>query len=136
MPRGPARLALQGEITPTRFGEVGRPYRVRRRDDGRKVALCSAFDRLYWPGRAIYAGHALQNRVSLYAGDFERRVAVFDGAHFPVNDVAFHPSEPWLAIGTGSYDGGYLFEGDLFVCQRLLVGTIDGRLLLYALDGA
>jgi hypothetical protein len=127
MPRAPARLALQGEVTPTRFGEVGRPYRVRRSDDGERVALCSAFDHLYWPGRAIYAGHTLRNRVSLYAGNFENLLAVFDGAHFPINDIAFHPSEPWLAIATGSYDGGYLFEGDLFLwnwqsgeCRSLL----------------
>ncbi len=122
-----ARLVPIREITPTRFGEVGRPYRLRRRDDGAMVALCSAFDLLYWPGRATYEGHALRNRVSLYADDFDRRVAVFDAAHFPINDVAFHPSEPWLAIGTGSYDGGYLFEGELFLwnwetgeCRSLL----------------
>lgn len=127
MPRTRARLAFKGEVTPTRFGEVGRPYRVRRSDDGRMVALCSAFDHLYWPGRAIYAGHTLRNRVSLYAGDFENLVAVFDGAHFPINDIAFHPFEPWLAIATGSYDGGYLFEGDLLLwnwqsgeCRSLL----------------
>lgn len=122
-----SRLVHVREITPTRFGEVGRPYRIRRRDDGQVVALCSSFDLLYWPGRATYNGHTLRNRISLYAGDFERRVAVFDGAHFPINDVAFHPSEPWLAIGTGRYDGGYLFEGELLLwnwetgeCRSLL----------------
>src|SRR5262245_30456957 len=56
--RARARLTLHGEIAPSRFGEVGRPYLIRRRDDGRAVALCSAFDLLYWPGRATYEGHA------------------------------------------------------------------------------
>jgi hypothetical protein len=96
----------QAEITPKRFGEVGRPYRVVRHEDDRLAAICSAFDPLYWPGRALYDGHALRHRVSLYSSDFHHRVAVFDAAGFPINDLAFHPSEPWLAVATGSYDGG------------------------------
>ena len=41
-----ARLNLEQEVTSQRFGEVGRPYLIRRSDDGKMVALCSAFDRL------------------------------------------------------------------------------------------
>jgi hypothetical protein len=54
------------------------------------------------------------HRVSLYSGDLKQRIAVFDGARFPVNAVAFHPWQPWLAIGTGIYDGGYFFQGELW----------------------
>ncbi|HVK74445.1 MAG TPA: PQQ-binding-like beta-propeller repeat protein [Kofleriaceae bacterium] len=57
----------------------------------------------------------MTNRISLYTGDLERRLATFDHARFPINDVAFHPTASWLAIGTGSYDGGYQFEGELFL---------------------
>jgi WD40 repeat protein len=32
---------------------------------------------------------------------------------YPVNDVAFHPTETLLVIGTGSYDGGAFYEGEL-----------------------
>ena len=127
MARSHARLVLQAEITPKRFGEVGRPYRVVRQEADRLAAICSAFDSLYWPGRALYDGHALRHRIGLYSSDFQSRVAVFDAARFPVNDLAFHPSEPWLAIATGSYDGGYMFEGELLLwnwetgeCRSLL----------------
>ncbi|AUG80919.1 hypothetical protein CFP65_6255 [Kitasatospora sp. MMS16-BH015] len=36
-------------------------------------------------------------------------------AEHPVNALAFHPSLPLLAVGTGEYDGGYLFEGELLL---------------------
>ena len=39
--------------------------------------------------------------------------AACDAPRLPVNDVAFHPGQPVIAIGAGSYDGGYLFEGEL-----------------------
>ncbi|WP_273653346.1 hypothetical protein [Cellulomonas fimi] len=31
----------------------------------------------------------------------------------PANDVAIHPSGTLVAVGTGAYDGGYSFEGEL-----------------------
>jgi hypothetical protein len=34
-------------------------------------------------------------------------------ARFPVHALAFHPTLPLLAIGTGQYDGGYFFRGEL-----------------------
>src|SRR5439155_9864349 len=33
--------------------------------------------------------------------------------HWPVNTVAFHPGLPLVAIGSGAYDGGWLYEGEL-----------------------
>ncbi|MFC9825169.1 hypothetical protein ACFWG6_32040 [Streptomyces erythrochromogenes] len=32
-----------------------------------------------------------------------------------VQAMAFHPTRPLLAVGTGSYDGGYFFSGDLLL---------------------
>jgi hypothetical protein len=78
-------------------------------------AVTSTFDRLYWPGRALYSGHQLRERVCIYGPGLADRRSVFDEACFPVNDVAFHPSKPWVAIATGSYDGGYQFEGELWL---------------------
>jgi hypothetical protein len=64
------------------------------------------------------------------AGDFvheSRRatVAVYDigdltcravlPSRYPVHALAFHPTLPLLAVGTGSYDGGYFFEGELLL---------------------
>jgi hypothetical protein len=34
---------------------------------------------------------------------------------FPVHALAFHPTAPLLAVGTGKYDGGYCFEGELLL---------------------
>ncbi|MYS23617.1 MULTISPECIES: PQQ-binding-like beta-propeller repeat protein [unclassified Streptomyces] len=34
---------------------------------------------------------------------------------WPVNAVALHPLLPVAAVGTGSYDGGYAFEGELLL---------------------
>ncbi|MFE4176854.1 hypothetical protein ACFRR7_33240 [Streptomyces sp. NPDC056909] len=36
--------------------------------------------------------------------------------------MAFHPGPPLLAVGTGSYDGGYSFEGELLLLD-LEAGT-------------
>jgi len=82
---------------------------------GDHVALAGSFDRMYWPGRAAYFGHSPRYRLSLYDARTRKRVGCFDAARFPINAVAFHPSEPVIAVGAGSYDGGYMFEGELVV---------------------
>lgn len=79
------------------------------------MAVCSDFNLLFWPARATYQGHHLRHRVSLYSGSLDQRIAVFDRARFPINDVAFHPVKSLALIATGAYDGGYCFEGDLWL---------------------
>ncbi|MFJ1754538.1 hypothetical protein [Kitasatospora sp. NPDC088134] len=36
---------------------------------------------------------------------------------YPVNALAFHPDAPLLAVGTGEYDGGYAFLGELLLIR-------------------
>ncbi|WP_327241506.1 hypothetical protein [Streptomyces sp. NBC_01320] len=36
-------------------------------------------------------------------------------SHYPVQAMAFHPTLPLLIVGTGRYDGGYFFEGELLL---------------------
>src|SRR5450432_2280982 len=108
-------LVVEAELTPARFAEVGRLAGAYRSDHGSVVALASDFELLYWPARAIYQGHRLRHRVSLYSSDLAVRLGVFDGARFPINDLAFHPNLPLVAIATGSYDGGWFFEGELLL---------------------
>ncbi|MFD8482869.1 hypothetical protein [Kitasatospora sp. NPDC059673] len=36
-------------------------------------------------------------------------------SHYPVHALAFHPELPLLAIGTGCYDGGHSFNGELLL---------------------
>lgn len=78
------------------------------------AAVASVFPLLATPrARAAYGGAALRYRVGLYRQGEPAPFAVYDALRLPVNDVAFHPTEPVVVIGAGSYDGGYLFEGDL-----------------------
>lgn len=78
------------------------------------AAVASVFPLLATPrARAAYGGAALRYRVGLYRQGEPAPIAVYDALRLPVNDVAFHPTEPVVVIGAGSYDGGYLFEGDL-----------------------
>lgn len=80
------------------------------------AAVASEFPLLANPrARAAYGGRTLRYRVALYRRDCLVPFAVFDDLDFPVNDVGFHPSGTTVVIGAGSYDGGYLFEGDLVV---------------------
>jgi hypothetical protein len=50
----------------------------------------------------------------VYRVDDLRCVHLFT-SRWPVNAFAFHPSLPLLAVGTGSYDGGYAYEGQLLI---------------------
>lgn len=80
--------------------------------------MASAFPLLANPrARAAYGGQVLRYRVALYRRGSPVPFAAFDGLRHPVNDVAFHPAHSVVAIGSGSYDGGYLFEGDLQVWE-------------------
>lgn len=78
------------------------------------AAVASVYPLLVNPrARAAYGGAALRYRVGLYRRGDPVPFAACDALRLPINDVAFHPTKPVIAIGAGSYDGGYLFEGDL-----------------------
>ncbi|MBD0695117.1 hypothetical protein [Streptomyces sp. CBMA123] len=58
--------------------------------------------------------------------DEAKTVGVFDvtdrarrrwliSSQYPVHAMAFHPVRPLLAVGSGDYDGGYHFEGELLL---------------------
>jgi hypothetical protein len=46
---------------------------------------------------------------------------------WPVNALAFHPTLPLLAVGSGAYDGGYFYDGELLLVN-LLTGTTESVL--------
>ena len=80
------------------------------------LAIASTFPLLVNPpGRAAYAGQRLRQRLALHRRGEAAPFAVFDAARLPINDVSFHPRDPVIAVGAGSYDGGYLFEGELWL---------------------
>lgn len=82
--------------------------------DGAVLAVASAFPLLTNPpARAAYGGQWLRYRLALHRRGEPAPFAVFDGLSLPITAVAFHPTDPVIAIGAGSYDGGWMFEGDL-----------------------
>jgi hypothetical protein len=97
------------------FAECGRPTGVYWSRQGEHLAVASRFGLLQWHARDLQAGCVFSFRVSVYEASALRRLAVLDRARFSINDVAFHPSKPLLAIATGSYDGGYFYEGELLL---------------------
>lgn len=102
-------------MDPTLHG-TGRITRAFFNPTGDIAAVVSEFPPLVNPpARTVYGGAALRYRVGLYRRGNPVPFAVFDEACLPINDLGFHPSQPRLVIGTGSYDGGYMFEGELLV---------------------
>jgi len=108
------RLVAERVLGGGAFAEIGRPCGVFAGGGG-LVAIAGSFDPFYWAGRASYHGHRLRYRLCLYDERTRARVGVLDAARFPITAVAFHPTEPIVAVGTGSYDGGYLYEGELLL---------------------
>ncbi|MEM8794569.1 MAG: WD40 repeat domain-containing protein [Pseudomonadota bacterium] len=83
---------------------------------GDLVAVSSEFRRLTEPpARRANAGRKPARRLGLYRKGHRHPFAAFERHAFPVNDVAFHPDLPVLAIGAGSYDGGWSFDGELLL---------------------
>jgi hypothetical protein len=84
--------------------------------DYQLLAVTSDFQRLTEPpARATYGGHLFEHRVSLYRPPSRHPIAVFDKAVLPIRDISFHPTKTVMAVGAGSYDGGYSFEGQLVI---------------------
>lgn len=84
------------------FAEIGEPVLAVTAEGGR---LAVAGEYVHESGRApvaVYDGHDLSCRAVLRS-------------RFPVHGLAFHPTLPLLAVGTGRYDGGYFFEGELLL---------------------
>ncbi|MBD9726117.1 hypothetical protein [Streptomyces caniscabiei] len=80
-------------------------------------------------------GHDVPAPVAVYdTSDLSCRVLVH--SRFPVHAMAFHPALSLLAVGTGRYDGGYFFEGELLLVHleadetRTLIEHEGGRQVL------
>ncbi|MER7751362.1 hypothetical protein [Kitasatospora sp. NPDC097643] len=91
------------------FAEVGEPV-LTVADEGRGLlAVAGAYEY----GRTAPVG--------VYrTGDLACRAVL--RARYRVHAIAFHPTAPLLAVGSGAYDGGYVFEGELLLLD-LETGT-------------
>ncbi|MET8546101.1 hypothetical protein ABZW03_36545, partial [Kitasatospora sp. NPDC004799] len=105
------------------FAEVGRP--VLAVPDEERGLLAVAGER----------GFARTATVGVY-GTGDLGCGAVLRTRFPVRALAFHPDAPLLAVGTGGYDGGYLFEGELLLLDwetgatTSLIGHDFGREVL------
>jgi hypothetical protein len=91
------------------FAEVGDPA-LAVGDEGRRL-LAVAGTHLTVGG---IPGFRRIAPVGVYSTDDLACRALLHG-RYPVHAMAFHPRLPLLAIGTGGYDGGYFFEGELLL---------------------
>lgn len=85
-------------------------------------------------------GRPVPYRIGVFALE-DARCLHLRPSRWPVNAVAIHPRLPLAAIGTGSFDGGYRFEGELLVLHlhsgkaaSVLRGTRDVRALSWGAD--
>ncbi|MEU3792530.1 outer membrane protein assembly factor BamB family protein [Streptomyces fructofermentans] len=91
------------------FAEVGDPALAV--DDERRGLLAVAGAHAAVAGMHGFGSTAT---VGVYGTDDLACRALLRARH-PVHAMAFHPTLPLLAVGTGSYDGGYFFEGELLL---------------------
>jgi hypothetical protein len=101
------------------YCEVGTPSVVVIGSDG-LVAVGGSLGPAQWNGEDV--GSAPVRRSGSLRGWY--RLGLFDAAtacvalvdsHWPITCAAFSPGGDLLAIGAGSYDGGYCFEGELII---------------------
>lgn len=82
-------------------------------------------------GRLQWAGDGTADRLSdAVLGVYDLDGAVCRLLHrprWPVNAIAVHPSLSLAAVGTGAYDGGYFFEGELLLLD-LAAGSVTSLL--------
>jgi hypothetical protein len=104
---------IESELTPSRFSEMGEPYRLFHDRDRGLVAVASQMPHLGYPGHGLFPDAApAVHRLGIY----NRRAGTMLGSistKYPINDVCFSPFGENVVIATGSYDGGWFFRGYL-----------------------
>ncbi|WP_327141539.1 hypothetical protein [Nocardia sp. NBC_01327] len=96
------------------FAEIGEPSAVVVDEERYLVAVGGDMGYLGWSGCGTTNYRWRQYRVGLYGTQDLRCRWVVD-SRWPVHSMAFHPTLPIVAVGTGSYDGGYSYEGELLI---------------------
>ncbi|MFE2296702.1 PQQ-binding-like beta-propeller repeat protein [Streptomyces sp. NPDC059445] len=108
------------------FAEMGLPGPAVLDDRSRRVAVAGDVGALQWSGAGTADQRWTGHRIGVYDRDTLRCEHLVRSA-YPVHSLAFHPALPLLAVGTGSYDGGYAFEGELLLLH-LESGTVVSAL--------
>ncbi|MFD9354719.1 hypothetical protein [Streptomyces sp. NPDC060031] len=96
------------------FAEIGEPALAVVDERSRLVAAGGDLGHIQWAGSATADKKWTGHRIGVYERD-GLRCRHLVRSRYPVRSLAFHPVLPLLAIGTGRYDGGYSFEGELLL---------------------
>lgn len=96
------------------FAEIGEPALAVADERSRTVAVGGDLGHVQWSGSGTADSRWTGHRIGVYAQD-GLRCRHLVRSRYPVRSLAFHPVLPLLAVGTGSYDGGYSFEGELLL---------------------
>lgn len=108
------------------FAEIGQPSLAVLDERTRLLAACGDLGSLQWSGGATADDGWTGHRIGVYEpGGLRCRHLV--RSWYPVRSLAFHPVLPLLAVGTGRYDGGYSFEGELLLVH-LTTGAVVSAL--------
>lgn len=94
------------------FREVGQPSEIETAGD--LVAVAGSLGTPQWAGASLQrvVGGTGWERVGIYDRS-TLECSVLVPLRWPVNVLAFDPTARYLAIGAGSYDGGWCYEGEL-----------------------
>lgn len=107
------KCVFESELTPSRFSEIGDPCRIFHDRERGLVAIASRTPHLGYPGRWLFPEISPSaNRLSIYL-EADGSLLGCIATKFPINDVSFSPDSESVVIATGSYDGGWCFEGYL-----------------------
>jgi hypothetical protein len=115
-------LAVRRVLGDQPFAEVGEPRAVAVDQERGLIAIGGHAGRLHWAGASTASEGWVPDVLGIYGSDLGCRTLL--RTRYPIRSVDFHPRQPLLAIGTGSYDGGWSFHGEL-----LLLHLHTGRIV-------
>ena len=122
-----AVVAIDQVLGSTAFSEIGQAYFAVQDPRSKLLAIGGMPGHPNWIGNAIHWQSPPAPgwyRVGIYEPETLRCVHTF-ALTFPVNTFAFHPELPILAIGLGSYDGGFAYEGELIMLDLTTGHTVS-----------
>ncbi|MEU7653880.1 hypothetical protein AB0C41_17865 [Micromonospora taraxaci] len=95
------------------FREIGQPRVTATSPNGDLIAVGGGLGSAQWHGRTASRGSG-SHPLAVYRTDDLTCIHQVT-SRWPAQSVAFHPTLPLVAFGTGSYDGGWSYEGELLL---------------------
>ncbi|TDC77956.1 hypothetical protein [Actinomadura sp. 7K507] len=105
------------------FAEIGFPSVAAVSEPRSVVVAGGAVGPPGWQPGTLTSGRGA-HRIGVYGLD-GLRCRYLLPSRWPVNTIAFHPVLPLAAVGTGSYDGGFFYEGELLLLDLLSGETVS-----------